>query len=70
MYMKFSGVEFLETARKFRKRKKKSSSCVHVLHKDHQEISRPSRAVTAKKCNKKCNARAKLLFWLLSLLLF
>ena len=35
-----------------------------------QEISRPSRAVMAKKCTKKCNVRAELLFCLLSLLLF
>ena len=29
-------------------------SCVYVLHKTcHKEISRPSRAVTAKKCTKK-----------------
>ena len=33
-------------------------------------ISRLSRAVTEKKCTKKCDARAELLFWLLSLLLF
>ena len=47
--MKFSGDEFLETAPKFRKRKKNSSSCVYDLHKTcHQEISRPSCAVTAK----------------------
>ena len=31
----------------------------------HQEISRPSRAVTAKKCNEKCNGRGELLFWLI-----
>ena len=50
--MKFPGVEFFETAPKFRKRKKYSLSCVYVPHKtSHQEISRPSRAVTAKKCN-------------------
>ena len=62
-------VEFLEPAPKLRK--KNSSSCVYVLHKtSHQEISRPSRTVTAKICTKKCNARAELLFWLLSLLLF
>ena len=61
----------METGPKFRKRKKTSSSCVYVLHKtSYQEISRPSRAVTANKCTKKCNARAELLFWLLSLLLF
>ena len=47
--MKFSGDEFLEIAPKFRKRKKNSSLCVYVLRKTfHQEISRPSRAVTAK----------------------
>ena len=70
MQVKFHGVEFLETTPKFRKRKKNSSSCVYVLHKtSHQEISRASRAVTAKKCTKKSNARAVLLFWLLSLLL-
>ena len=64
--MKFPAVEFLETVPKFRKRKKNSSWCVFVLPKtSDQEISRPSRAVTAKKCTKKCNARAELLFWLL-----
>ena len=58
------------TAPKFRKRNKNSSSCVYVLQKtSHQEISRPSRAVTANKCTKKYNARAELLFWLVSLLL-
>ena len=42
-----------------------------VLHKtSHQEISRRSHAVTAKKYTKKCNASAELLFWLLSLLPF
>ena len=65
------GVEFLLTAPKFRKRKKNSSSCVYVIHKTcHQEMSRPSRAVKANKCTKKCNARAELLFWLQNLLLF
>ena len=33
-------------------------------------FSRRSRAATAKKCTKKRDARAKLLFWLLNLLLF
>ena len=71
MKVKLTGVEFLETAPKFRKRKKNWSSCVYVFHKiSHQETSRPSRVVTAKKCTKKCNARAELLFWLLNLLLF
>ena len=66
--MKFPGVDFLETTPKFTKRKKNSSSRVYVLHKtSHQEISRPSRAVTATKCTKKCDARAELLF---SLFLF
>ena len=69
--MKFPGVEFLETAPKFRKRKKTSSSCVYVLHEtSDQEISRSSRAVTAKKFTEKFNARAELLFWLQNLLLF
>ena len=55
MLVTFPGVEFLETADKFRKRKKNSSSCICVLPKtgSHQEISRPCRAVTAKKCTKK-----------------
>ena len=62
--MKFPGVEFLETAAKFRKREKHSSSC--VLHKtSHQETSRPSHAVMAKRCTKKCNSRVELLFRLL-----
>ena len=67
MLVKFAGVKFLETTPKFRKRMKNSSLCVYVLH---QEISHPSRAVTAMKCTKMCNARAELLFGLLSLLLF
>ena len=41
-----------------------------LLKTSHREISRSSRAVTAKKCTKKCNARVELLFWLLRLLLF
>ena len=54
-----SNVEFLETAPKFRKRET-SSSCVYVLHKTcHQEISRPSRAVMAKKCTKKCKCTCR-----------
>ena len=67
----FPEVEFFKTAPKFRKRKNNSSSCVYVLHKTSlQKISRPSRAVTAKKYTKKCTARAEFLFWLLSVLLF
>ena len=69
--MKFPGVESLETAPKFRKGKTKSSSCAYVLYKtSRQEISRPNRAVTAKKFTKKCNARTELFFWLLSILFF
>ena len=71
MQVKFPRVEFLNSTSKFRKRKKNLSSCVYSLHKtSHQEISRPSRAVTATKGNKKCNARAELLFWLLNFLVF
>ena len=71
MQMKFPGVEFLKTAPKFRKRKKNSSSCVHVVHNtSHQKISRPGRAVTTKKWTTKCLVRAELLCWLLSQLLF
>ena len=60
MQVKFPGVEFLETAPKFRKRKKTSSSFVYVP----SGILRHIRAVTAKKYTKKCNAHAELLFWL------
>ena len=70
--MKFPGVEFLnpslERERKIRRRMFNTSRLKHVPSPSHQEISRPSRAVTAKKCTKKCNARVELLFWLLSLL--
>ena len=51
--MKFPGVELLETAPKLERERKL------IIH---QDISRPSRAVTAEKCTKKCNARAELLF--------
>ena len=47
---------------KFRKRKWKSSSCVHVLHDTwNLAFSRGTRAVTAKKCTKKRDA--ELLFY-------
>ena len=55
------GAEFLTTISKFRERKKISSSLVYVLH---------SRATTVKKCTKKHDKRAKLLFCLDKLLLF
>ena len=60
-----SEVEFSETAPKFRKRKENSSIvvCLRPTKTSHLEISRLSRAVTAKKCTEKCNARAELLFW-------
>ena len=49
---------------KFKKRKRKSLSCVHVLDKTWNEaLSRCSRAATAKKCSKKGDERAKLLFF-------
>ena len=38
--------------------------------KGYYEILHPSRTVTAKKCAKKCDTGAKLLFCLLNLLLF
>ena len=60
--MSLPGIEVLGTATKFRGRKRSLKSCVYVLHKKSLEgISRRSRAVTTKKCTKKCAARAKLL---------
>ena len=48
----------------FRKRKRKSLSCVHVLQKTwNLAFLHRCRAVTAKKCTKKRDARAKLLFF-------
>ena len=53
----FSGAEFYKTVSKFRKRKRKSLSCVHVLDKtSNKALSRCSRAATAKKCTKKRDA--------------
>ena len=64
-------VEFLRTISKFRKREEISSSLVYFRCKKWKlAFSCRSRAVTAKKCTKKRDARAKLLFWLLNLLLF
>ena len=49
MLPSFSGVEFLRTVSKYRKRKRKSLSCVPVLDKTWNEaLSRCSRAVTNK----------------------
>ena len=68
----FPGVDCLGTAPKFRKRKKNSSSLVYVFHKTwNYAFSRRSRAEKAKKCTKKCDARANVLaVCLTSLLLF
>ena len=67
-------VEFLRTKSKFRKREEISSSlqsCISSvkckIRHFHDEVVH---AVTAKKYTKKRNARAKLLFWSLNLLLF
>ena len=60
-------VEFQRTISKFRKREEISSSLVYFLCTTWSwAFSRRSRAVTAEKCTKKCEARAKL-FWLLNL---
>ena len=54
----------------FRKREKNSSRYAYVLHeKARQDISCRSRPVMAKKCTKKCDARAEW-FSLSNLLLF
>ena len=55
--------------KKERKREEISSLVYFRSKKWKQAFSRRSRAVTAKKCTKKRDARAKL-FWLLNLLLF
>ena len=63
MQATFPGIEFLRIFFKLKKRKESSSSYVHVLHKtSNLEVSRRSRAVTSKKCTKKSDARASLLF--------
>ena len=51
----FSGVEFLKTVSKFRKRKRKSFCCVHVFHKTgkYEAFSHRSCAVKAKKYTEK-----------------
>ena len=57
------------TAVKFRKTKKNSSSLVYVLHKTYNQLlrhfqRRRNRALTAKKCTKKRDARAKVVVFL------
>ena len=72
----FSGVEFLKTASKIRKRKSKQLSCVHFFMFSTKGkfawafSRRRSRAVTVKKCTKRRDARAELLFCVVNLLLF
>ena len=61
----------MRTALKFREGKRDSSSLVYVLHKTcNQTFSLRSRESTVKKCTKKRDARAKLLFCVINLLLF
>ena len=63
MLAHFCGVEFLKAVSNFRKRKRKSLFCVHVLDKAWKKaFSRCTRAATAKKWTEKSDARAKLLF--------
>ena len=69
--LNFLGVDFSRTALTFRERKRDSSSLVYVLHKTcNWAFSRRSRARTVKKCKKRRDARAKLLFCIINLLLF
>ena len=72
MLAKFSGVKSERTVFKFRKNNKKIC-CVHLVYKVNAwnwEVSRRSRATSAKKCTKKRDARAKFLLCYLNLLLF
>ena len=62
MLVIISGVKFQRTVSKFTKRIRKLLSCVHDLHKYEIRNSRRSREVTAKKCTRKRDARAKFLF--------
>ena len=58
-----SGVEFYRTLSKLRKRIRKLLPCVHDLHKTWKEaFSCRSRVAMAKKCPKRRDARAELLF--------
>ena len=71
MYANPSEFELQGTIFKLRKRNKILSLLVQVLRKTRNKLfSRPSRAKTARKCTEKCEARAKLLFWILNLLFF
>ena len=66
MQATFPGVEFLRFLFSFKKRKKNSSSYVHVLRRFHVVVVQ----WTWKKCTKERDARAELLFWSLNLLFF
>ena len=71
MQATFPEVEFLRILFRFKKRKDNSSSYVYVLHK--RQISKFHVVVvqwTSKRCIKKRDARAELLFWSLNLLFF
>ena len=60
----FPGVEFLRTLSRFKKKKEKLLSNVHVLHKMlHQKVSRHTHAVNMKEMNYKahCTCRAVVL---------
>ena len=66
-FLEFNLKDCIEVQQK----KKKSLSCVHVRQKTwNQVVSRRSCAVRAKKCTKKRDTRAKLLFCWINLLLF
>ena len=73
MLANFFAVEFQRTLSKLMKRKTKLLSCGPVLNKKlnvKEALSCHSRAVTAKKCTKTRDARAKLLFANLNLFPF
>ena len=62
MLATFSRDESERTVSKFRKRKRKFLCCVHPVHKaGARNVSCYRRAMTATKCTKKRDARAKLL---------
>ena len=61
----FSGVKFLRIIFRLKKMKENSSSYVHVLHKIKRQNRRFHVVIvqwTSKKCTKKRDARAELLF--------
>ena len=65
MLAKFSGIKSEKTVSKFRKRKRQFLRCARLLRKAgawNREVSRRSRATTAKRRTKQRDARAQLLF--------